>query len=78
MDFTADCAAITCPTLVTTGEPHLDAVVPVEATRRYLSLIPGAKYAMIERTGHLGPAHQTGHICLDRRRIRRESSGREA
>ena len=54
MDFTADCAAITCPTLVTTGEPHLDAVVPVEATRRYLSLIPGAKYTMIERTGHLG------------------------
>ena len=40
IDFTADCAAIRCPTLVTTGEPHLDAVVPVEATRRYLSLIP--------------------------------------
>ena len=54
MDFAADCAAVRRPTLVTSGEPHLDAVVPVDATRRYLSLIRGAKYAMIERTGHLG------------------------
>ena len=54
MDFAADCALIHAPTLVTSGEPHLDAVVPVDATRRYLSLIPGASYAMIERTGHLG------------------------
>ena len=54
LDFRADCAAVRCPTLITSGEPHLDRVVPVESTRRYLSLIPGAKYAMIERTGHLG------------------------
>jgi pimeloyl-ACP methyl ester carboxylesterase len=54
IDFAADCAAVECPTLVTSGEPHLDTVVPVEATRRYLALIPRAKYAMIERTGHLG------------------------
>lgn len=54
MDFAPDCAQVRAPTLVTTGEPQLDAVVPVEATRRYLSLIPGARYAMIERTGHLG------------------------
>ncbi len=54
IDFAADCASVTCPTLVTSGEPHLDTVVPVAATRQYLSLIPGAKYAMIERTGHLG------------------------
>ena len=54
MDFTGDCAAINCRTLVVTGEPHLDAIVPVEATCEYLSLIPNAKYAVIERTGHLG------------------------
>jgi len=54
IDFRPDCAAIRLPTLVTSGEPALDAVVPVEATREYLSLIAGAKYAMIERTGHLG------------------------
>lgn len=54
IDFAADCAAVACPVLVTSGEAHLDTVVPVEATRRYLSLIPGAQYATIERTGHLG------------------------
>lgn len=54
IDFFPDCARIKAPTLVTSGEPHLDSVVPVSATREYLSLICGAKYAMIERTGHLG------------------------
>ncbi len=54
LDFTDDCSRVQAPTLVISGEPGLDAVVPVEATRRYLALIPGAKYAMIERTGHLG------------------------
>ena len=54
MDFVPDCAAVRAPTLVTSGEPDLDTVVPVAATKRYVSLIPGAKYAMIERTGHLG------------------------
>ncbi|HJR59063.1 MAG TPA: alpha/beta hydrolase [Vicinamibacterales bacterium] len=54
MDFTADCARVQAPTLIVTGEPHLDRIVPVESTRRYVGLIPGAKYALIERTGHLG------------------------
>ena len=54
LDFASDCAAVRCPALVMTGEPHLDAVVPAEASCRYLTLICGAKYAMIERTGHLG------------------------
>lgn len=54
LDFLPDCARIHAPTLVTTGEPALDTVVPVDATREYLSLIAGSKYAMIERTGHLG------------------------
>jgi len=54
LDFFPDCAKIAAPTLITSGEPHLDSVVPVSATREYLSLIPGAEYAVIERTGHLG------------------------
>jgi pimeloyl-ACP methyl ester carboxylesterase len=48
------CARISAPTLIVTGEPRLDRVVPVESTREFVSLIPGAKYEMIERTGHLG------------------------
>jgi pimeloyl-ACP methyl ester carboxylesterase len=42
------------PTMVVTGEPGLDRVVRPELTRRYLDALPGARYAMIPRTGHLG------------------------
>jgi pimeloyl-ACP methyl ester carboxylesterase len=53
-DVTGDCARITAPTLVVTGEPHLDHVVPVEGSSEYLRLIPKARAAVLERTGHLG------------------------
>lgn len=54
MDFAPDCAAVKAPTLVLSGEPELDRIVPVEVTRSYERLIPGARHETIERTGHLG------------------------
>ena len=42
------------PTLIVTGEPALDRVVPVAATHEYLRLWPQASIATIARTGHLG------------------------
>jgi pimeloyl-ACP methyl ester carboxylesterase len=42
------------PAMVVTGEPGLDRVVRPELTRRYLDALPGARYEVIERTGHLG------------------------
>ena len=54
LDLGTDCARITAPTLVVTGEPHLDRVVPVGSTRRYAELIPNARYLMVARTGHQG------------------------
>lgn len=54
IDFAPYCAAIKAPTLLVTGEEGLDQVIPVEVTRRYQSLIPGAQYARIERSGHIG------------------------
>jgi len=42
------------PTLIVTGEPSLDRVVPVAATHEYLQLWPQASIATIARTGHLG------------------------
>jgi pimeloyl-ACP methyl ester carboxylesterase len=54
IDFAPDCALVQAPTLVVTGEAHLDKIVPVEITRRYEQLIPGASYARLERTGHIG------------------------
>lgn len=53
-DFASDCAAVKAPVLVVTGDPSLDRVVPTHVTRRYESLMPGARYAMVERTGHIG------------------------
>jgi pimeloyl-ACP methyl ester carboxylesterase len=53
-DFLADARAVRAPTLVISGEPHLDRVVSVRGTREYLEVIPGAIGRTIERTGHIG------------------------
>ena len=47
-------AGVRVPTLVVTGEPQLDRVVPVQATLDYARLWPRAQVEMIEHTGHLG------------------------
>jgi pimeloyl-ACP methyl ester carboxylesterase len=54
VDLLADCAQLQAPTLVVTGEPALDRVVPVESTREYLQRIPGSRGVVLERTGHIG------------------------
>ncbi|MEW5982646.1 MAG: alpha/beta hydrolase [Acidobacteriota bacterium] len=48
------CGRITAPTLVITGEPGADRVMPVEITRRYKDAIANARVATLERTGHIG------------------------
>jgi pimeloyl-ACP methyl ester carboxylesterase len=42
------------PAMIVTGEPGLDRVVRPELTRRYLEVLPHARYAVLPRTGHLG------------------------
>ncbi len=42
------------PTLIMTGEPVLDRVVPVASTLEYLTAIPGARHVLLRRTGHIG------------------------
>ena len=54
VDFTEDCRKVMAPTLVITGEPDLDQIVPVETTREYIACIPGARHVIFEGTGHLG------------------------
>ena len=49
-----DCAHITMPTLLLTGEAHLDFVVPVEGVAEYQRLIPHARRVVLPSTGHLG------------------------
>ena len=50
----AACGAVRASTLVITGEGSLDRVVPVDDTRRYLTLIAESRAATIRGTGHLG------------------------
>jgi 3-oxoadipate enol-lactonase len=54
IDFEKDCARISVPTLVVSGEEDLDRVVPVGNTRAYAAMIPGARYEKLEGTGHIG------------------------
>ena len=49
-----DLCALRVPTLVITGEPGLDRVVPVELTRQYMYMWPQAVEVTLPRTGHLG------------------------
>jgi 3-oxoadipate enol-lactonase len=53
-DLRPDCARIDAPTLIVTGEPALDHVVPVQSSHEFVRLIRGARAEAIPRTGHLG------------------------
>jgi pimeloyl-ACP methyl ester carboxylesterase len=52
VDFFEACKHITMPTLVVTGQPGLDRVVPAEETWKYLNLIAGAESLRL-RGGHV-------------------------
>lgn len=54
IDFAPDCARVKAPTLIVTGEDHLDKIVPAAITRGYRALIPGAQSISMERSGHIG------------------------
>jgi pimeloyl-ACP methyl ester carboxylesterase len=54
LDFESDSRRVSAPTLVISGEENLDRVVPVESTRIYATLIPGAEYRQLRQTGHMG------------------------
>jgi pimeloyl-ACP methyl ester carboxylesterase len=53
-DVDRDCARVTAPTLVLTGEPALDHVVPVSGSSELARRITGARAAVLERSGHMG------------------------
>jgi pimeloyl-ACP methyl ester carboxylesterase len=57
-DPAADCAAVTAPTLVVTGEAALDFAVTSDPARDYGRLIAGARTSVLEGTGHLGSITQ--------------------
>ena len=54
VDLHQELSQASVPTLIVTGEPQLDRVVPVASTLQYAQLWPHAKVAAIANTGHLG------------------------
>jgi pimeloyl-ACP methyl ester carboxylesterase len=50
----SDCARVSAPTLVVTGEPGLDHVVPTQGSSEYAALIANARTVVLEHTGHVG------------------------
>ena len=54
LDLAGDCARVSAPTLVVTGEQSLDHVVPTSGASEYVRLIAGACGAVLDRTGHIG------------------------
>jgi 3-oxoadipate enol-lactonase len=58
LDIVDDCGRVVAPTLVVTGDPDLDWVVPVDSTMGFVRLIRGARHVILERTGHLGTITQ--------------------
>jgi pimeloyl-ACP methyl ester carboxylesterase len=79
----ADCVKVGARTLVVTGEPALDRVVPADGTREYVRAIPGAEHVVLERTGHIGLVSRPDRFaeivgdfsraCFDDRRSRRSA-----
>jgi pimeloyl-ACP methyl ester carboxylesterase len=63
VDLAADAVRITAPTLVVTGDPALDHVVPVDSTRQYLSHIRDSRYEMMDNTGHSGSLTQPERLA---------------
>lgn len=53
-DLVTHCRSIRTPTLVVTGEDHLDRVVPVASSLEYLEIIPGCGWTRLPGTGHMG------------------------
>ena len=54
MDTAVDCAGVTAPTLIISGEPRRDYVVPSDGTIEYARMIGGAQTATLTGTEHLG------------------------
>ena len=63
-DIAGDCRRVSAPTLVITGEPDRDHVVPVDDTERYMSAIPAAEHVVLTGTGHLGSITHPGAFAV--------------
>ena len=69
LDIAADSGRVSAPTLVVTGEPALDWVIPVNDTVGFVRVIRGSKHRVLEHTGHLGTITQPAVFAAAVRRF---------
>jgi len=69
LDIGGESGRVVSPTLVVTGEPALDWVIPVNDTVGFVRLIRGARHAVLEHTGHLGTITQPAVFAAAVRRF---------
>jgi 3-oxoadipate enol-lactonase len=69
LDVGGDSNRVVAPTLVITGDPALDWVIPVNDTMGYMPLIHGARHVALEHTGHLGTLTQPAVFAEEVRRF---------
>jgi 3-oxoadipate enol-lactonase len=62
-DIAHECARVTTPALLITGEPELDRVVPVRSTLEYRTLLPQSRHEVLRRTGHIGWVSKPQELC---------------
>jgi pimeloyl-ACP methyl ester carboxylesterase len=62
-DIAAECASVMAPTLLVTGEPRLDRVVPVQSTLEYRTLLRQTHHEVLPRTGHIGWVSRPDELC---------------
>jgi pimeloyl-ACP methyl ester carboxylesterase len=54
LDVEGRLAGLRCPTLVVSGEPRLDRLVPRRSQAALLERLPDVRHAVVPRSGHLG------------------------
>jgi len=69
LDIGGDSGRVIAPTLVVTGEPALDWVIPVNDTIGFVRVIRGARHTVLEHTGHLGTITQPAVFAAAVRRF---------
>ena len=63
LDLEHEVSNLHVPTLVITGEPGLDRVVPIQSTLEYRTLLPQSRHEVLRRTGHIGWVSKPHELC---------------
>jgi pimeloyl-ACP methyl ester carboxylesterase len=76
LDLAEECRRVRIPTLIVTGEPDLDRVVPVSQSLEYLKLIADSRHVTMAKTGHLSFLERPADLAAVTSHFVRDSGAR--